>query len=165
MADRRGQRIRRVGSHRSIQLENASHHELNLRLFGVARSDHSLLDLTRGVFKDIHLGIGSAANRRAARLAQFQGAVGIAIDEYSLDGDFLRPILRDDGLHAAEDFAQPSREFGLAGSNHSASHVGQARAAGIQYAEAGALRPRIDAEHANSRHFKRAQFESSFESA
>jgi hypothetical protein len=90
-----------------------------------------------------------------------QIAARIAVHEHPFDGDFLRLILRHDGLHAAEDFTKPSREFHLAGANYAAGYVGQVRAGDIQHAEAGALRSRIDPEHANGRYFKSAQFESS----
>ena len=76
-------------------------------------SDDGLLDLARRVFEHFDLGVRRTANGRTARLAQLQGAVGIAVHEHLLDGDFLRLILRNDGLHAAEYFAQPGREIGL----------------------------------------------------
>ena len=124
MADGCCQRVRRIRGHRSIQFEYASHHQLDLALFGVSGANHGLLDLTRRIFKDPRLGIGGTANGRAARLAQFQGAVGVAIDEHFFDGDFLRLILRDDGLYAAENFAQAGGKIGFGGVNDAAGHVG-----------------------------------------
>jgi hypothetical protein len=106
-----GHRPRR--RHGTVELQDALHHELHLRLLGAAGSDHRLLDLARRVLE--HLGIRSAVPQIAAPRAwpSFKRAVGIAIDEHALDGDLLRPVLRDDGLHAAEDLAQARREFTL----------------------------------------------------
>ena len=113
MAHRRRQGIGRICGHRPVQLEQAAHHQLHLRLFGIARTNDCLLDLAGGVFEHFNFGICGTANGRTARLAQLQGAVGIAIHEDLLNGDFLRLILGHDGLHAAENFAQPSREIDL----------------------------------------------------
>ena len=159
------QGVGRVRGHGSVQFEHAFHHELHLGLFRVSRSNHGLLDLARCVFEDFRLGIHGAANGRAACLAQFQGAVRVAVDEDPFDGDFLGLILRNDGLHAAENFAQPGGKIDLAGADDAAGHVGQPGSRGIQYAKPGALRARVDAEHANGRDLRRAQFDSSLELA
>src|SRR6185437_4026910 len=146
---------------RPVELEQAAHHQLNLRFFRIARTDHGLLDLARGVFEYFDFGICRAANGRTARLSQLQGAVRIAVYEDLLDGDLVRLILLDDGLHAAEDFTQPGGKIGLAGADDTACDVREARTRGIQDAEAGTLRARIDAEHADGRDLTRVQFDSS----
>ncbi len=125
-------------------------------------TDDRLLDLARGVFEHFDLGVCRTANGRTARLAQLQGAVGIAVHKDLFNGNFLRLILRDDGLHAAENLAQPGRKIDLTGADDAARHVRQAGTGGIQDAEAGALRARIDAEHADDRDLTLAQFDSSW---
>jgi len=159
------QGVCRVCGHRSIQFEQASHHQLHLGLFGVSRSNHGLLDLARCVFEHSRLGIHGTANGRTACLAQFQGAVWVAVDEDPFDGDFLGLILRDDGLHAAENFTQPGGKIDLAGTNDAAGHIGQPGSRGVQYAKPGALRAGVDAEYANGRDLRPAQFGSSLELA
>ena len=84
-----------------IEAQNAAHHELNLRFFGAARTDHRLLDLARRVLEHFRIGIRRAADGGTARLAELQCAVGIAVHEHPLDGDLLRTVLRDDAAHAA----------------------------------------------------------------
>src|ERR1700692_2581608 len=106
MAHRRRQGVGSVRGYRAIEFENAPHHELYLCLLRAARAHYGLLDLPSGVLEYFCIGVGSAANRRAARLAQFQRAIGVTIDENSLDGDFLRSILCDDRLDTAENLAQ-----------------------------------------------------------
>ena len=76
-------------------------------------SDHGLLDLARRVLEYLGVRIRRPADRRAARLAELQRAVGIAIHEHALDGDLLRPVLGDDAAHAAENLAQARREVPL----------------------------------------------------
>src|SRR5208282_3253845 len=91
----------------------------------------------------------------AARLTELQSAVRIAIDEYSLDGDFLRLVLRHDGANTAEYFAQARRKFPVRRANDAARDVRQARSGSIQYAESGALRARIDTQDSHRRVLKR----------
>ena len=151
MANRRSQCIRRIRRDGSVELQNAPHHELHLRLLGAAGTDHGLLDLPRRILEYLGVRIDGAADRRTARLAQFQGAVRISIDEHPLDGDFLRPVLRHHGAYTAKYFAQAHREFSLLGANDAARHVGESRPGRVHYAEPGALRARIDTEHPHRR--------------
>ena len=160
-----GQGVCGIRGHRSVEFQDAPHHQLHLGLFGISRSHHGLLDLARCVFEHSRLGIHSTANGRTTCLAQLQGTVRVAVDEDPFDGDFLGLILRDDGLHAAENFAQPGGKIDLTGANDAAGHVGQPGPRGIQYAKPGALRARVDAEHANGGDLRRAQFDSSLELA
>jgi hypothetical protein len=102
VADRRRERIGGIRRDRSFEFQDILHHQLHLRLLCTARPDHGQFNLSRGVLENFGLGIRRSANRRAARLTELQRAIGIAIHENPLDRDFLRLIIRDDGLHAPE---------------------------------------------------------------
>ena len=152
-----GQGIGGVGRQRSVELENAFHHELHLRLFRAARADHGLLDLPRRVFEHFGVCVGGTADGGAARLTQFQRAVGIAIDEHPLDGDFMGPVLGHDGLDAAKNLAQPIGKFARLGADHAACHIRQPGSHRIQDAKPRALGTGIDAQHAQRGRFSAAQ--------
>src|SRR5580692_3329339 len=101
--------IRRIGSDRTVEPQNTAHHELHLSLLGAAGSDHRQLDLAGRVFEYLGVRIRRAADRRAARLAELERAIDVAVHENPLDGDLLRPVLADDAAHAAEDLPEPRR--------------------------------------------------------
>ena len=67
------------------------HHHRDLRLFGVTDADHRLLDQIGRIFRDRQAGQGEGRQRRAARLAEFQRRLRIAVDKGLLDRGFGRP--------------------------------------------------------------------------
>jgi hypothetical protein len=111
--------------------------------------------LTRRVLEHFGIRIDGSADRRTTRLPELQSAIRVSIDEYALDGDFLRLVLRHDRPYAAKYFAQSRGKFAMRRTNDPARNIDQSRPGGVQHAKPGALRPRIYTEHASRRDLKR----------
>jgi len=151
MTDRGGEGVRRVGRDGPVEAQDTAHHQLHLRFFGAAGSDHRQLDLARRILEHLGIRLRRPANGRTARLAELERAVGVAIHEHALDGDLLRAVLGDDAAHAAEYLPEPSRE-GLSGrTDDAARHIDQSRPDRVEHAEARALRAGIDTEYPHHR--------------
>ena len=93
MADRCGERVRRVCRGPLLHAENQLHHVLHLLLVGAATTDDGLLDLSGAVLVDRHVGFERCANRGRARLTELERAVGILVQEHALDRDLVGPEL------------------------------------------------------------------------
>ncbi len=144
------ERIGRIGGNGTVEPQQVPHHELHLGFLGIARTDDGQFYLARRIFEDIGMALRRAADRRAARLTQFERAVGVAVHEDALDRDFLGLEFGDDRLHAPENFAEARGEIALRRPDHAARDVTQLGTLRIEHAIARALRPRIDPQHPHS---------------
>lgn len=86
----------------------------------------------------------------AARLAQQQGGLRVDVDEHDLHHRRLRLVARVHLVDAVEQQLQARGQVALRGvvrADDAAGDVGQARAVGVQHAEAGAAQAGVDAQN------------------
>src|SRR5467141_4253347 len=150
MADRAGERIGGVGRRIARKGKQAPHHVLHLLFFGVAVTDHRLLDLQRGVLRNRKPGEHRSADSGAARLPERKRRLRIGVDEHYLDRDLAGSVRRDDAVQPLEDRLQPGRQVAGSRLDASARNVAQLRAARLDHSEAGDPQPGIDAEDSQS---------------
>ena len=84
-------------------------HVRDLRLLGAAHAHHRELDGARRVFVHAERR-GHRCERRAARLAELERAVGVLGEEHAFDGDLLRAMQADELGDPGVDDAQPIGE-------------------------------------------------------
>ena len=106
VADRDRQRVGRVGRRGGRGGQQHPHHHRHLRLFRVADADDRLLDEVGGVFRDRQARQRQRRERDAARLAEFQRRLRVAVDERLLDRRFVRPLRST--ISASADGSQPA---------------------------------------------------------
>src|SRR5690606_7725348 len=147
VADRAGERVRRVGGRRPREQEQALDHGDDLALGGVPVTDDRLLELQGGVFVYGQAGGDHRGDRGSPGLAEQQRRGRVDVDEHLLDRAFGRPVLGDDFAQAGVDDAEPGGEVGIRRADGPARHVGEASRLPVDQAEAGAPQPRVDAEY------------------
>ena len=81
-------------------------HVRDLGLLRATHAHHGELDGARRVLVHAER-LRHGGQRRAARLAELERAVGILGEEHAFDGDFLGRVLRDQLRHARMNDAQP----------------------------------------------------------
>ncbi len=150
MTDRNRQRIGGVGVQASVQAEERLHHVLDLHLVGAARTDDRQLDLARRIFEDLHGRGKGAAQRRAARLAELERAVGVAMHEHALDGDLGGRVARDQLANLGVDLLQAPRELHCAGVDGAARDVRGGRPDEVDDAVPGMTRTGIEPQDAGA---------------
>jgi hypothetical protein len=150
MADGAGERIGGIGGGVAGQREQALHHVLDLLLGGVAIADHRLLHLQGGVLGHRQPGEHRGANRRAARLAERQGRLGIRVHEDLLHRHLHRSVRGDHFLQAFEDRLQACGKVAGAGLDAAARDIDEALAVVFDDAETRELQARVDAEDSQS---------------
>jgi hypothetical protein len=106
MAQRDGKRIGYIRGSGFADGEQHLHHVGDLRLVGSASADHGELDGPRCVLIHRSALRYRSGQRRAARLPELQGTVGIAMHEHPFDGDLVRRVLGNDCQHLFVDMAQ-----------------------------------------------------------
>ena len=150
VADRHRQRVGGVGRFGLAGGQQHLDHHLHLRLFGVADADHRLLDQVGGVFGDRQFHQRQRRQRRAARLAELQRRLRVAVDEGFLDRRLGRPLVVDELGDRAMDQRQPlgerSRRVGV---DRAAADIGQPGPRSLDQAPAGVAQAGVDAEDAN----------------
>ena len=104
-------------------LQQRSHHQLHLFLLRAALPDDGELHLARRVLEHLGAGREHRTDRRASRLPELERAVGVAMHEHALDGDFARRVFAHQFEHAFEDLPQPRRKLRTAGADGAAGHV------------------------------------------
>ena len=87
-----GQRIRRIGGREGWQIQQNFHHLLDLRFLGAAVTGHCLFDAGRRVFVQFEARFGHRADRRAARLPQYQRAGNITLHKHLFHRDFIGTV-------------------------------------------------------------------------
>src|SRR5215471_9156985 len=147
VADRAGERVRRIRGRVAGELEQALDHMLHLLLARVTVADHRLLHLQRGVFGHGQPRVDRGADRGTARLAEGERGGGIGVDEDFLDRDLLRAVLLD---HLAQVREYRSKSLGqarVARLDAAARDVGDGRAVLLDDSEPGDAQTRIDAKY------------------
>jgi len=84
---------------------------LDLGFVRAAGADHGEFDFARGVFVYGKITQDHRADRRAARLAEFQGGIGVAGHKDLLDGDFVRVPGINHGGESAQQALEARREI------------------------------------------------------
>src|SRR5690348_132823 len=151
--ERDRERIGRIGLQLARNVEQYADHVLDLRLVRAAATDHGLLDFLGRVFGHRQTSVHHGADRRAARLAEFQCGIRIARHEYALHRHFGRPVLGDERADFVEDLLQAQRKGVVVEKIQRRVENVPRRTARIRIddADAGTLRTGIDAEYAGHR--------------
>jgi hypothetical protein len=142
----------RVGSVRSqlaLQLEHRSNHQLHLLLLRSTLTYDREFDLPRCVLEHLGAHRKDRADRSSPCLAELQGAVGVAMHEDPLDGNFARFVLPHEFEHALEDLPQARRKIRATRADRTARHVTDVALPPVDDAEARVLRAGVDAEDAD----------------
>ncbi len=147
MANRHAQRIGRIAAGQTGQRQQTRHHVLHLRLDRAPGADHRLLDLRGRIFGHAQLGRHQRANRRAARLAQQQGRLGIDVDEHLFDGRAVRLVGAGHFGHTVQNHFQARRQIALAALDGAGGNVAQLRSLLAYDAKAGRAQAGVDAEN------------------
>ena len=125
-------------------------HHRHLGLLGVADADDCLLDEIGRVFGDRQALEGERRERDAARLAELQRRLRIAVDESLLDRRLGRPLAFDEARERAMDRREPLGERGRrVGVDRAAGDIAEARSHDLDHAPAGVAQAGVDAEDAN----------------
>ena len=127
MADRARKRIGRIGRGDAVEREQALHHQLHLALVGLAKADDRLLDPQRGVLVHDQALADRRADRRAARLTEQQGRLGIHVDEHLLDRRHMRPRVADHVAERAAGSCRGVRAVHPAARGSRLRHIGPSR--------------------------------------
>ena len=154
MAECNADRIGRIRSELPLEPEQRPHHQLHLFLLGPALPDDCELHLARRVFEYRRIRGEGRAQRRAAGLAELEGAVGITVHEYPLDGHLGGSVLPHQHEHAFENLPEARRKVAAGRADGAARHVTGIAVDPVDHAKAGGLRSRIEAQdtHALSAH-------------
>ena len=149
MADRQGERVRRVvGTRNGLELQKPPDHVHHLPLFGKAIADDRLLDLHGRVLKERYPALRRGAEDDAARVRDGDAGGDVVGEKQLLDRDGLRPELRDQLLHIALELHEPrgERKPCRRGDRAVLQHL---RFPGLRLdqAEADDGKPRVDAEY------------------
>ena len=149
MADRQGERVRRVvGTRDGLELQKPPDHVHHLPLFGKAVADDRLLDLHGRVLKERYPALRRGAEDDAARVCDGDAGGDVVGEKQLLDRDGLRPELRDQLLHIALELHEPrgERKPCRRGDRAVLQHL---RFPGLRLdqAEADDGKPRVDAEY------------------
>jgi hypothetical protein len=97
MGDRHRERVGGVGRADLTGRKQYFDHHRDLGLFGMTGADDGLLDDIGGIFGDRKAEQGGRGERNAARLAEFQRRLRIAIDESLLNRRLIGPLGLDQG--------------------------------------------------------------------
>ena len=122
-------------------------HVRDLRLFGAAHAHHRELDGARRVFVNPERR-GHGRERRAARLAELERAVGVLGKEHAFDGDLLRAMQADELGDLGVDDAQTIGERAAGGCDAALRDDGERAGGAIDDAIAGTKRAGIEPEDA-----------------
>ena len=151
MADRHGEGVGGVALGAVFKVEQDLDHVLDLQLVGVAAADDGLLDLRRRELEHGQAAAGAGDDGSAARLAQLERRIDVAVDEHLFDRHLHRLVALDDGLHFVEDDPQPLRHLPLRRAYAAVGDMGSAAAIHVDDTEAGDPRSRIDPKDARHR--------------
>jgi hypothetical protein len=147
VADRHRERIGRVGRKLHLYRQQMPDHVVDLGFLGAAYSNYRKLDRARRVLVHTERN-GHGSQRRAPRLAELEGTVGILGEEHSFDSDFLRTMLGDQFRDSGVDDAQAIREGPAGGGNAALRDQHRGAIHAIDDAEARAKAARIESQNA-----------------
>ena len=115
MADRQGERVRRVvGTRDGLELQKPLDHIHHLPLFGKAIADDRLLDLHGRVLKHGHAGLCPCQQHNAAPMPHMDGGGDIGVEKELLHRHGVDGVAAHKLLKEIENLQQPLREL-LAG--------------------------------------------------
>jgi hypothetical protein len=120
-------------------------------LFGGTVAADRELDGARRIFMRRGAVRHGRAQRRAPRLAEFQGAVGIAMHKHTFNGNLVGPMLGHQRRYRLEDAPQPYHEVSAAHRNAATVHVAFPAGTAIDQPEAGTERSGIEPQYAAGR--------------
>jgi len=96
------ERVGRIGSQSSFDIERAAHHMSYLHLVRAAETHHRELDCTRCVFRKLDR-LPNRSQSRTASLPEFQGTIDVATNEDLFDGHLGWSKLGDQFTHTGMD--------------------------------------------------------------
>jgi hypothetical protein len=154
VADRQGERVRRVGGLRhGAEPENPRDHRADLRFVRRTRPGDRRLDLRRRVQRDRQPGARRRHDRHRRGLRGAHHGAHVVLAEHAFHGHDFRPVLLDQVRQDIRDRHQPVTELGV---RRSADHVhvdepAPAARRTIHHTDPAAGEPWIDSEHAQAR--------------
>jgi len=83
---------------------------VNLNLFGIAVSDHGLLDQPGGIFGDRHTASGGNHQHDPASLAKLERRLRVLVDEDFFDGGRIRRDIGNQRLELTREVGEPLRK-------------------------------------------------------
>ena len=120
---------------------------MNLHFFSGAGTDDGFLDQARGIFGDVDARSGGEHDDDPARLGEFQGRLGILVEEDFLGRGGGGVMVGEEGFELAREVGQALGEERLGiGLELAVGDVGQAITLGTNEAVAGARQRRVEAE-------------------
>lgn len=143
VTERDGERVGSIADRRLREGEQPRDHMGNLCLLRTAGADDRELHGTRSIFVEGRAGL-DGRERCAARLAELERAVDIAVDEHALDGNRVRRQRLDDAAHFDVDAAQTLSHRQPIDLDAAGTDVESLRPTTIDDAEAGAARSGIE---------------------
>lgn len=149
MADGDREGVGGIRAQSSLERQERLDHVQDLCFLCCACPGDGLFDSSRCIFENRCSCVCGPAECGTPRLAEFQGAIRIAVHEHSLDGDLSRRVGRDELRHVAMDFEQPSCHGAIPDTYATARDVADTTLADIHDAIAGDSRTGIEAEDAH----------------
>ena len=124
MTQGRSKRIGRVRRRHAVELQDGDDHVLHLFLRCRTRTHDGLFDLARRIFEDLDVMLEGRAQRRRARMPEFQRAAGILVHENAFDRHDIRSVFAHNAPDRIENLAQPVRETTVQAFNRAARPIG-----------------------------------------
>ena len=150
MADRAGERVGRISLGYAAEIQEASHHVLDLLLRCMPVSYDRLLHLERGVFRNREIAGYCGADRRPPRLPEEKGGLRIDVDENLLYRDLTRTVNGDHLMQPFQYDLEPFGQFAFGRPDAAARHIFETLPAPIQDAESGHPETGIDTQYPHS---------------
>ena len=121
---------------------------MNLRFLGGAGPDHGFLDQPCRIFADLDPGPRGAHQHHPTCLSEFEGRLGVFVDEYLLDCGSSRGMIADQRLELVGERGKAPRQRGCrVGPNLSVRDMDKSVAFGLDQSPAGGAKPGVEAEN------------------
>ncbi len=132
----------------SVDLQQAPHHALHLRLVGGAVSGHGLLDRVGRVLSDVGTAASGLSHDHPGGLSDPDGGADVDLEQDAFEGDHVNGVLGEQLAHVVGDGGQAigHRVIGR-GAQHAHGVDMVLRGATFDHAIAAARQPRVDPEN------------------
>src|SRR5262245_13945660 len=154
VADREGERVRRIGRPgRGFHPKKSRHHRGDLRLVGLTRTGDGRLYFARRIRLHRQAGLWGGQHGHRAGLRRTHHGAHVVLTEHALDGDRIRLVLTYQVRETAIEMQQPLGELIIGVAVHHVVSDQRARPARFAFddADAAAGEAGIDTEHAHDR--------------
>jgi hypothetical protein len=150
VADRTGESVGGISRWVTWQLEQTSHHHLNLFLACLAVTHYRLLDLQSGVLVDWKVANSQCCNRCATGLAERKGCLRVDVDEHDFDRREVGLPLLDHLGHTNMDRAKARGQIAIRHPDHAACQIRERARLLFDDAKARAPQARVNSEDAHA---------------